>query len=126
MSLDTFGGRKFLAMLIGILAGAGVELVGHRGLSAELAGLIGVLVATFCGTNMMTTNRALTAANTDPANPSLDTAAVADSVSENVKAHVEGLQASTLQVKGALETVMQGQANLQKGMAALISGRIGQ
>lgn len=123
MSLDSFGGRKFLAMLIGIVAGAAVELVGHRGLSAELAGLIGVLVATFCGTNAMTTNKALDSLNSIPtAAPSVDNSQIVDALSS----HVGTLNESNLQVKGALETVLQGQANLQKGMAAIIGGRVGQ
>lgn len=126
MSLDTFGGRKFLAMLVGMVAGIAVELKGQRGLSMEMTTLITVLVGTFCGANALTTVKSAQS-NGDGAEPqSLDASVVANSVSDNLKGHVEGLQDSQLQVKGALESVMQGQANLQKGMAALISGRLGQ
>jgi hypothetical protein len=59
MSLDNFGGRKFLMALILIIAGVIIEIYSKNGLSVNMAGMLAAIYATFSAGNVIASNKAL-------------------------------------------------------------------
>lgn len=121
--LEAIGGRKFIAMIIGILAGCAIEIYGKNGLSTQMASLIAALVATFSGANALITNSV--ASTPAPAFDPMAVAGVIDGpineIVSNVKASIGQVADAQLQSKAALDQVLQSNANLQKGIAVLIN-----
>lgn len=65
MFLQKLGGRKFLMALVCVGAGVAVDILSPNGLSAELAGLMAAIVATFSAANFAVTKQHFQSKGTD-------------------------------------------------------------
>lgn len=128
--LSKVGGRKFIIAGLITLAAAAAEIFGPKGLSTELAALLGTIYATFSASNALITKKQMeTSAAAEPqaALPPVDPmpeliqrlGPPLDLIGKELISLKEG-QAEQAKV---LEVLQGSVSNIQKGIAVVISSR---
>lgn len=122
---DKLGGRKFVALIILAIAALLADIFSSKGLTAELAGLLVGLYATFSGANAFTTAKSLAASgsNSDAGEVFSNVGAPSpDPRLEQVELQIQSLNNKLDEHDQALLSLTEAVTNTQKLVRALVSG----
>lgn len=129
---ETLGGRKFVGLLILVIAGVVVELYSPKGLGAEMAGLLAALYATFSAANAVVSRKYAdtevatknTEAQLEVVRGNQQAPAVANLSPEAINAIVSGFEKlgeGQVQIRQDSLKLMEVIVALQKRLAVLVS-----
>ena len=123
--METIGGRKFIGLLLLMVAGVVTEVYAKNGLSAVMAGFLAGLYATFVAANAVITSKELgqpvAAAAPEQAEPGM--VAQVETVLQQIANALTTLQQAQSRTEQALNSLQQSTASTQKGIGALLSSR---